>query len=247
MADQNQPPQPPQPPQQQINRGVPGTRQPPVPDAAQIAKAVAEQQQALAQQRAEAQQRAQGIPGTPAPAAAPAPSPVPGMTAESVLAGPPQSQRLPQAQQPQMPQNQFSQQAKQVQVEKPVIPWFPIRSRGVDIELEDSIITSVPETGLTGEGDAAAKVVLALFGEILFLRELVVNMSNSPAVPANLENRIANLEGALFEQRKSLSTQARSMREQIEMFTKQGMSPDEILESLKAQSIKAEQQASSGA
>jgi len=173
----------------------------------------------------------------------PPPSPVPGMTAQEVLAGPPQPQSQPQPQQPvqqppsqQQSGNQFAQYAAPVPVVKASVPWYPIRSNGVDVELEDSIIKFVPQNGIEGEGNAQAKVILALFSEILALREKVAQMSQAPAVDQQLAQRVYNLERVLHEQRQGMQARARGIQEQIAMFQAKGLSPDQIVAALSTQS-----------
>ncbi len=108
------------------------------------------------------------------------------------------------------------------------------------MELTDSIITFVPEIGIAGEGDAQAKVILALFGEILALSQQVAQLAASPRVPDNLAQRVYQLEATLFEQRGSLQSRARGVQEQIQMFMTQGMNPDQILAALQGQAQAAD-------
>lgn len=196
------------------------------------------------------------------------PSPVPGMTAEQVLAGfpnppgqpqqpaapQPQQQRAP-AQQPRQGGNQFAQFSEPPEVQKIVVPWFPIRSKGVDVELEDSIIKAVPSDGIAGEGDAGAKVVLALFSEILALRERVQQLESGNAGGMSQEvvqfvqqlgQRIYNLEATLYEQRNAMQSRARGVKEQIQLLMAQGKSPEEVLAALQSQADTAAELASAG-
>ncbi len=161
----------------------------------------------------------------------PPPSPVPGMTAHQVLAGPgPQAQ--PQAQ-PQA--TQFARSSQPQEIVKIRVPWFPIRSNGVHVELEDSIIEFVPEDGILAEGDAQAKVILALFSEVLALRGHLNALASTPQIPPDLLQRVYNLEATLFEQRGALNAQARGVREQIQLFMAQGQTAEQILQSLQGQ------------
>lgn len=202
-------------------------------------------------------------------------SPVPGMSAQEVLAGQPQSQpRMQYAPQPQpqynpnpqpyngptqyappAPQHYATPQQREQQVRyaqkqedpsKPKIYWHPARSRGVDVELEDSIIKCVPEKGMVQESDPQARVVLALFSEILAVRELA---SSGGAVPPDLMNRLVGieqrlyrLEMALYEQTNAMTQRARGVREQIEILQAKGMNADQILAELNGISKAAEQQ-----
>jgi len=137
------------------------------------------------------------------------------------------------------------------QVEKPLIPWFPIRSPkdSVNIELTDSIIKSVPAKGPPGESNAGAKVVLALFSEILAIRDEVAQLrqiAGQSQVPQNLLQRVYNLEATLFEQRQAMNQRARGVREQIAMLQSKGHSPDQILAQLSGQQVAAQQMVESG-
>lgn len=224
----------------------------------------------------------------------PAPqSPIPGLSAEQVLAGPPQPQSAPQPvyQQPQpppqpvyqgqspppqqfapqqayqqpAPQQQFAPQAPQARpsgiaayaqpqaVDKPTVPWYPVRGKGksVDIELSDVILKNVPSDFPTGESNAAAKVVLALFSEILALKDqvqfLMENQQNPQSqLPPDLLGRVYNLERTLFEQKQSLSSRARGVKDQIAMGQAQGHTPEQILATLQGQSAGAAQMVQSG-
>jgi hypothetical protein len=203
----------------------------------------------------------------PAPAPAPAPSPVAGMTAEQVLAGPPrqpqpavQQQYAPQPPQQYAPQpapqqgGQFAQYAQQQDVVKEEVPWFPVRGAkdSVDIELTDVILKNVPSKGMIGESNAGAKVVLALFSEILALREKVewlLQNSNQVQLPPGIEQlpqRVYNLESTLFEQRNAMNQRARGVREQIAMGQMQGLTPEQILASLSGQQVAAAQMVEQG-
>lgn len=172
----------------------------------------------------------------------PPPSPVPGMTAQQVFAGVPQPGQ-PQAQSG----NQFSQMAQQQPVEKIQVPWYPIRSKGVNVELEDAIIVGVPEEGIGVEGNPQAKVVLALFSEVLYLRQLVQQMAQQPGADPQLSQRVYQLERVLYEQRQGMQSRARGVREQIAMFQGQGLSPDQIVAALSMQSQQAEDMVENGA
>ena len=108
------------------------------------------------------------------------------------------------------------------------------------MELTDSIITFVPKDGIVGEGDAQAKVILALFGEILALSQQVAQLAASPQVPDNLAQRVYQLEMTLFEQRGSLQSRARGVQEQIQMFMAQGMDSEQILAALQGQAQAAD-------
>jgi hypothetical protein len=190
-----------------------------------------------------------------------APSPVSGMTAEQVLAGPPrQQQYAPQPQQQYAPQptpqqgGQFAQYAQQQDTVKEEVPWFPVRGAkdSVDIELTDVILKNVPSKGMIGESNAGAKVVLALFSEILALRDKVewlLQNSNQVQLPPGLEQlpgRVYNLETTLFEQRNALNQAARGVREQIAMAQARGLSPEQILASLSGQQVAAAQMVQQG-
>lgn len=235
----------------------------------------------------------------------PAPqSPIPGLSAEQVLAGPPQPQSAPQPvyQQPQPPpqpvyqnqppspqqfapqqayqpaqqqfapqqayqpaQQQLAPQAAQARpsgiaayaqtqaVDKPKVPWFPVRGAkgSVDIELSDVIIKNVPSDFPTGEANAGAKVVLALFSEILALRDQVqflMDNQQSPQgqMPQDLPNRVYHLERTLFEQKQALSSRARGVQDQIAMGQAKGFTPEQILATLQGQSVAAAQMVQSG-
>ena len=167
------------------------------------------------------------------------------MTAQQVLAGIPQ-QGQPQGQP--AGNNQFAQYAQPQPVEKVEVPWYPIRSKGVDVELEDSIIKAIPNEGIAGEGNAQAKVVLALFSEVLYLRQLVTQiMEQGPGVDQQLAQRVYQLERVLFEQRQGMQQRARSIKDQIAMFTAQGMTPDQMVAALSSQADAAVQMVETGA
>lgn len=167
-----------------------------------------------------------------------APSPVPGMSAQEVLAGPPR-------QQPQQG-NQFAQYAEPQQVQRDVIHWHPARSKGVDVQLTDTVVKSVPSGGVPAESDPQARVVLALFGEILAIRDDMrqLRVPQAAQMPPDLDARIRRLEGALFEQANAMNQRARSVREQIQMFQHKGMTPEQIINELNGISEKAEEQVS---
>lgn len=167
-----------------------------------------------------------------------APSPVPGMSAQEVLAGPPR-------QQPQQG-NQFAQYAEPQQVQRDVIHWHPARSKGVDVQLTDTVVKSVPSGGVPAESDPQARVVLALFGEILAIRDDMrqLQVPQAAQMPPDLDARIRRLEGALFEQANAMNQRARSVREQIQMFQHKGMTPEQIINELNGISAKAEEQVS---
>lgn len=241
--------------------GIPGVQGPPVPTQEQIKEAMRKQQEAIQQQINQArkmagydgqsnlpteqpqqnsrfsqqqknqsqQPRAQGMGEVPAhiqasmpPSMRPsAPSPAPGMEGRIQ-----------------------SYQKEEIVREK--IPWYPIRGAGesVSIDLTDITIMNVPSRGVTGEADAASKVVLALLSEILALRDrldyLESQGSGMPQGMEDLPQRVYSLEATLFEQRQALQQSARSVREQIEMFSAKGMSAEEILSNLSGQQVKAD-------
>ena len=181
-----------------------------------------------------------------------------GMSPEQVFAGFPQQQppmqyaqqpqyqqpqqapQQPQYQQPQQQGNQFESHAQPQNIEKVVVYWHPARSQGVDIELTDTIIKAVPREGMAVESDPQAKVVLALFSEILALREELA-MRQAPQIPQDLDMRVRRLEGALFEQANAMNQRARSVREQIQMLQSRGLSADQVLQELNGISVAAEQ------
>jgi hypothetical protein len=188
------------------------------------------------------------------------PSPVYGLTAEQVLAGPPRQQQQhtqpPQQQAPpQRPQGgHIAAYSQPQEAPKDKVPWFPVRGAkdSVDIELTDVIIQNVPSKGMIGESDAGAKVVLALFSEILALRESVqylMQNSNQVQIPPSLDQlpqRVYALEQTLFEQRNAMQQRARGVREQIAMGQMQGLTPEQILASLSGQQVVAQQMVQQG-
>lgn len=231
-------------------KGMPGVAPPPPlpPNADQI---IAAQQQEVAAQVAQAQQRAQaGQPITGEPQAAPAPSPIPGLSAEQVIAGPLQGQ--PQGQ-PQVRQgfgppqaaapNQFAAYTPQQDPDKEIVRWYPGRNSDIKIELTDCIIVGIPEQ-IVSEPDPQAKVVLALFSEILALRARLQFLEEgggaAAQLPPDLLQRLHRVEAATFEQANAMQQRARGVREQIEMLTQQGLSPEDVLAALQSQSAAAE-------
>jgi len=157
---------------------------------------------------------------------------------------PPVPQHYAPQQQAQPQQARYAPQ--QQEVVKPKIYWHPARSRGVDVELEDSIVKCVPEKGMIEESDPQARVVLALFSEILAVKEMA---AGGAAVPPDLmhriggiEQRLYRLEMALYEQTQAMTQRARGVREQIEILRMKGLSPDQILNELNGISQAAEQQ-----
>jgi hypothetical protein len=246
MADENTPQSPRVGPRQTVQpapqqaapppRGMPGVAPPPPlpPNAAQI---IAAQQAEVQAQIAEAQRRSQmgqPITGEPQP---PVPSPVPGLTAQQVLAGYPQP-----GQQMQQGQNQFAAYTPPKEVVKDVFRWHPGRNSDIQIELSDCIIAGIPET-IVAEPDPQAKIVLALFSEILALRDRLARLEaagGEAQLPPDLMARLHRVEAATFEQANAMQQRARGVREQIEMLTAQGKSAEEILASLQSQSAAAE-------
>lgn len=164
------------------------------------------------------------------------PSPVPGMTAQEVMAG------TPQQHQPQ--QNQFAQYSEPPPVKRDIIHWHPARSKGVDVQLTDTVVKSVPAGGVPAESDPQARVVLALFGEILAIRDDMrqLQVPQAAQMPPDLDGRIRRLEGALFEQANAMNQRARSVREQIQMFQSKGMTSEQIVNELNGISVKAEEE-----
>jgi len=270
-----QPGRPQQPAQQNIQRGIPGAQQPPVPSPEQVQEAMRRQQEQIQQQIQEARARAQQAISTqdapPQPATPnrmtqqpPQPQSAPQMTTPPPTGFPPemwaqmpeqmrqaylsipntqpQAQPQPQAQQPQQP-NQFAQYAQPQPTAKDVVYWHPARSRGVDIELTDTIIKNVPAEGVKLESDPQSRVVLALFSEILALREELQNQQ-APQLPQDMEMRIRRLEGALYEQANAMNQRARSVREQIQMLASKGLSSEQIINELNGISEKASSEVS---
>lgn len=175
-------------------------------------------------------------------------SPPQDMSPAQVFAGIPQDQRAPMQQPPAQPQgNQFAQFAQPQPVKKAEVPWYPIRSAGVDVELEDSIIKFVPAEGIAAEGNAQAKVILALFSEVLFLRGQIQQLAQAPAVDQGLANRVYQLERVLFEQRQSMSSRARSVKEQVELLQSKGLTPEQVVAALSDQSQAAAEMVAGGA
>ena len=124
--------------------------------------------------------------------------------------------------------------------------WHPMRGSGVPVELTDCIIKGVPERGIMAENDPQARVVLALFSEVLALRQYIAGMAQTPQVPPDLMQRVVRLEQTLFEQRQSLSARARGIREQIEIFQMKGMTAEQIIANLQGQAVAAEQMTEDG-
>jgi len=198
------------------------------------------QQQQLLQQKIEQQQQP------------PIPSPVPGMTAQQVAAGFTNQQGQPQllhpmAPQGQQPQTQFAQHAPAPAPNKTVVRWHPGRNSKIQIELTDCIIVGIPDD-IAGEPDPQAKVVAALFSEILSLSQRISALESQgagggidPRMIGEIQTRLRGLEGVLYEQRGAMQQRARSVKEQIKMFMEQGKSPEEILAALEQQSDAAAQ------
>lgn len=88
------------------------------------------------------------------------------------------------------------------------------------------------------ESDPQSRVVLALFSEILALREELQN-HQAPQLPQDMEMRIRRLEGALYEQTNAMNQRARSVREQIQMLASKGLSSEQIINELNGISEKA--------
>lgn len=125
---------------------------------------------------------------------------------------------------------------------KIIVPWYPLRSRGISVELEESIIELMPDD-LANEGDPQAKVVLALLAEILYLRSVIASGQWSQAEAAfatnsisDLSARVQRLEQSMYSQSVSLQAQARSIHEQVIELQKQGLPPDDILAKITGQS-----------
>lgn len=225
--------------------------QPPTPSPQQIAEVMKRQQAEMARSQQIAQQRAAELANDPAFAhitenvnprfqqqqqqqqpvqqqqqQQQVPSPIQGMTAEQVLAGPQRNMVAEVAQQQAPPPA------------KDVVKWYPTRGakNTVSIELTDSILKNIPGNGSSGESDPYSKIMLALLGEILALKEMIMSG------PANqeLSTRVSQLENVLMEQRQGMSARARSVREQIAMFTEKGMSAEEMIKALESQSASAE-------
>ena len=221
--------------------------QPPTPSPQQIAEVMKRQQAEMARNQQIAQQRAAELANDPAFAhitenvnprfqqqqqqqpvqqQQQVPSPIQGMTAEQVLAGPQRNMVAEVAQQQAPPPA------------KDVVKWYPTRGakNTVSIELTDSILKNIPGNGSSGESDPYSKIMLALLGEILALKEMIMSG------PANqeLSTRVSQLENVLMEQRQGMSARARSVREQIAMFTEKGMSAEEMIKALESQSASAE-------
>ena len=172
----------------------------------------------------------------------PVPSPVPGLTAEQVMAGyaPPAQPGAQPGYMNEMQQSQFSQHAPPKPVEKPMVMWHPMRNSTIEIKLTDCIIRGIPDS-IELEPDAQAKVVAALFSEILTMRQQIsALLAGGGGASQETEGRIRRLEGALFEQQKAMQQRARGVREQIQMFSAQGMDAGQILEALQSQSQNAE-------
>lgn len=155
------------------------------------------------------------------------------------------------AQQPQQQGTQFSQFAQQPETVKETVYWFPVRgpNGAVEIELTDYVIKNVPGEGIKAESDPGAKVVLALFSELLALRERVSWLEQNaqqPQADAGLAQRVAGLEGVLQEQRNAMSQRARGVKEQIALGQAQGLTADQILASLNGQQVAAAQQVQQG-
>lgn len=115
---------------------------------------------------------------------------------------------------------QFAQHNPQAAPQKPTIRWHPGRNSDIQIELTDVIIKGIPET-IQGEPDPQAKIVAALFSEILTLRARLQDLEQNGlavAAPAGIDEatnrRITMLEMTLTQQTQSLTQGARAMREE---------------------------------
>ena len=248
-------------PAQAPQRGMPGVPQPPRPTPEETQRVIQLQKQRLAAEAQEAARRAaelskaatsghgMQLPPQQFPPQQQIPSDIldqlpPQMATAEWMRQPPQapSQGIDRGQ---ASGNQFERRSDPSPTRKVEIPWFPIRGKGVSIELNNSIIKNLPEKGMTAEGDAAARVVLALFDEILCLRETVRNLENfiksgGAGGDPELQHRVYKLEMVLFEQRRSMTSRARAVREQVEILQAKGLSPDEIIQSLQDQATQAE-------
>jgi len=115
-------------------------------------------------------------------------------------------------------QGQPQQQQQRQESDKPVVRWHPGRNSSISIEMGDSIITGIPDS-IEKEPDPQAKVVAALFSEILSLRARLdsLEQGGSTGAPDNeLASRVYNLEMTLYEQRQALNQGARALREEAE-------------------------------
>jgi len=247
--------------------GIPGVQAPPVPSPEEIAKVMERQKQETAKQISEARKRAgyagvgEGISSATdaappnsrfsqtgdRPQQNPVESPVSGLSAEEVLAGPPTQQQA----NPQPSDARFARYSDPEPVKKDEVLWYPHRSGvgSVDVELDDTIIKNVPAGGVAQESDASAKVTLALFAEILAVRDRVNDSSEGQSSPAqeqlfgmvqDLSRRVYQLEATLFEQRQALGQKAKGVREIIEIAQSQGKTPDEVLQLLQSTEAQAE-------
>jgi hypothetical protein len=93
------------------------------------------------------------------------------------------------------------------------IRWHPNRNSKIAIELGDSILSGLPDS-IEHEPDPQAKVVAALFAEILSLRERIQRLEEGGS--AGLAERIYRLEMTLFEQTQALNQGARAFREEVQ-------------------------------
>lgn len=231
--------------QTQTQRGMPGL-QPPVPTPEQIQRVMAEQARQRQLDMAEAQRRASAmVSGQSTEISADrldlAKSNSSEITASSNRQASMQANNPAQA----MTIKQLKQFSEPEVDPKVVVPWYPLRSKGISVELEESIIDLMPDD-LANEGDPQAKVVLALLAEILYLRSVITNESSqdetmkAATFAANsiseLSARVQRLEQAMYSQSVSLQAQARSIHEQVIELQKQGLSPDDILAKITGQS-----------
>ena len=115
---------------------------------------------------------------------------------------------------------QFAQHNPQAAPTKPTIRWHPGRNSDIKIELTDVIIAGIPET-INGEPDPQAKIVAALFSEILTLRARLQSLEENgiataapPGIDEQTNRRITMLEMTLTQQTQALTQGARAMREE---------------------------------
>jgi hypothetical protein len=107
------------------------------------------------------------------------------------------------------------QQPQQGSPEKVTVRWHPGRNSSLTIELADSFITGMPDS-IEKEPDPQAKVIAALFSEILDLRARLDQLEQGATPNADLEPRIYRLEMTLFQQQQALTQGARAVREEAE-------------------------------
>jgi hypothetical protein len=197
--------------------------------AAQLAAGISPQQQevaALQEKLRQLQQQGQPVVQQAAPQQVqqqPNPQQILQQVAPQYAQQPQFAQQSQIAQQPQhvqqqpVAQNQFAQNTPQPPPNKQVIRWHPGRNSNLQIELNDVIISGIPED-IKGEPDPQAKVVAALFSEILSLRNRIIQLENGsgapPAAPPELERRVGMLEMTLMQQTQSLTQSARAAREE---------------------------------